>query len=92
MLRTFEVFGPTEAANCTVTFTRRTFCPSSFLCHSPMVKSVDLRASWKSVRNFDLENKKLNSVSTRMGRIVCTIWRPSCVDVHSVLGTKLEKA
>lgn len=87
---TFDVFGPT-CVKATVTFTVLTLSPSSPMVQFPWAIFVDFRPAWKSTRNFDLENSKLNKVSTLIGKIVCTSCRPSCIDVHSAVLINLKK-
>ncbi len=82
---TCEHFGPTACVNATVKLTVLVLRPSSFNSQSLCTMSVVLRLLWKSTKNFDFENSNDINVSTLMGKIVCTNWRPSCMELHSAV-------
>lgn len=86
-LLTCEHLGPTACVSATVNVTFRHFTPSSPTTQSSCTMFVVLRMLWKSTRNFDLENNNENSVSTLIGKIVCTNCRPSCIELHSAVLT-----
>lgn len=84
---TWEHLGPTAWVSATVRLTWRLFTPSSFVDQSWWIIFDVFRALWKSTRNLDLENSSENNVSTLIGSIVWTSWRPSCIELHSAVLT-----